>query len=238
LVTLTHDFGPHCSVGFFYGYNTGKTVAGNGRLDYRGNVFGLTSVGRFEGKRPVTLKAALVATDLRFDAVRNGSVVHDQALRSLSGQLTASVEVYRDGRLSCAPLLGFVQGRSTSAAFAEAGSGALLNVESTERHSARALAGVGFGYILSNDLTLDATFAYEHEFTDAPAVVTATFADARETLPMSIDRATLDRGTTSASLGASWKIDNSVTLRLSAETRGNRELHKDYRYNAGLNYRF
>lgn len=238
LVTLTHDFGPHCSVGFFYGYNTGKTVAGNGRLDYRGNVFGLTSVGRFDGKRPVTLKAALVATDLRFDAVRNGAVAHDQALRSLSGQLTASVEVYREGRLSCTPLLGFVQGRSTSAAFAEAGSGALLNVESTERHSARALAGIGFGYILSNDLTLDATFAYEHEFADAPAVVTATFADARETLPMSIGRATLDRGTTSASLGAAWKIDNRVTLRLSAETRGNRELHKDYRYNAGLNVRF
>lgn len=238
LVTLTHDFGPHCSVGFFFGYNTGKTVANNANLDYRGNVFGLTSVGRYEGKCPVTLKAAVVASDIRFDAVRSGSTANDQTLRSLSGQLTASLELYKEGRLTFSPLVGFVQGRSTSDAFAEAGSGARLNVDALERKSARGLAGLGATYLLSNDLQLDVAFAYEYEFADAPAAVTASFADAAATVPMTIERALVDRSTTSGTLGANWKIDNSVTLRLSAEARGNRELHKDYRYNVGLNFRF
>jgi autotransporter-associated beta strand protein len=238
LVTLTRDFGPHCSVGFFFGYNTGKTVANNANLDYRGNVFGLTSVGRYEGKHPVTLKAAVVSSDIRFDAVRNGSTANDQTLRSLSGQLTASLELYKEGRLTFSPLLGFVQGRSTSDAFAEAGSGARLNVNALERKSARGLAGLGATYILSNDLQLDFAFAYEYEFADAPTAATASFVDAATTVPMTIEHALVDRSTTSGTLGANWKIDNSVTLRLSAEARGNRELHKDYRYNVGLNVRF
>jgi outer membrane autotransporter protein len=238
VVTLTRDFGPHCSVGFFYGYNTGKTAASNARLDYRGNVFGLTSLGRFEGKHPITLKAAVVATDLRFDAVRNGSTANDQKLRSLSGQLTASIELYKDARLSFSPLIGYVQGRSTSDAFSETGSGARLNVSAMHRDTARALAGVGASYILSNDLTLDASFAYEHEFATDPATVTARFADSFVEVPMTLERTVGDRSTTSASLGASWKIDNAITLRLGAEVRGNRELTKDYRYNVGLNYRF
>ena len=238
LVTLTHDFGPHCSVGFFFGYNTGKTVANNANLDYRGNVFGLTSVGRYEGKHPVTLKAAVVASDIRFDAVRNGSTANDQTIRALSGQLTASLELYKEGRLTFSPLLGFVQGRSTSDAFAEAGSGARLNVNALERKSARGLAGLGATYILSNDLQLDVAFAYEYEFADAPTGVTASFVDAAATVPMTIEHALVDRSTTSGTLGANWKIDNSITLRLSAEARGNRELHKDYRYNVGLNVRF
>jgi hypothetical protein len=238
LVTLTRDFGPHCSVGFFFGYNTGKTVANNANLDYRGNVFGLTSVGRYDGKHPVTLKAAIVASDIRFDAVRSGSTANDQTLRSLSGQLTASLELYKEGRLTFSPLLGFVQGRSTSDAFAEAGSGARLNVDAMERNSARGIAGVGATYLLSNDLQLDVAFAYEHEFADAPTAVAASFVDAAATVPMTLERAPVDRGTTSGTLGANWKIDNGVTLRLSAEARGNRELHKDYRYNVGLNVRF
>ena len=238
LVTLTRDFGPHCSVGFFFGYNTGKTVANNANLDYRGNVFGLTSVGRYEGKHPVTLKAAVVASDIRFDAVRNGSTANDQTIRALSGQLTASLELYKEGRLTFSPLLGFVQGRSTSDAFAEAGAGARLNVNALERKSARGLAGLGATYILSNDLQLDVAFAYEYEFADAPTGVTASFVDAAATVPMTIEHALVDRSTTSGTLGANWKIDNSITLRLSAEARGNRELHKDYRYNVGLNVRF
>ena len=238
LVTLTRDFGPHCSVGFFFGYNTGKTVANNANLDYRGNVFGLTSAGRYEGKHPVTLKAAVVASDIRFDAVRNGSTANDQTIRALSGQLTASLELYKEGRLTFSPLLGFVQGRSTSDAFAEAGSGARLNVNALERKSARGLAGLGATYILSHDLQLDVAFAYEYEFADAPTAVTASFVDAAATVPMTIEHALVDRSTTSGTLGANWKIDNSITLRLSAEARGNRELHKDYRYNVGLNFRF
>lgn len=238
LVTLTHDFGPHCSVGFFFGYNTGKTVANNANLDYRGNVFGLTSVGRYEGKHPVTLKAAVVASDIRFDSVRNGSTANDQTIRALSGQLTASLELYKEGRLTFSPLLGFVQGRSTSDAFAEAGSGARLNVNALERKSARGLAGLGATYILSHDLQLDVAFAYEYEFADAPTGVTASFVDAAATVPMTIEHALVDRSTTTGTLGANWKIDNSITLRLSAEARGNRELHKDYRYNVGLNVRF
>jgi hypothetical protein len=238
LVTLTYDCGMHCSLGFFYGYNTGKTVASNARFDYRGSVFGLTSVGRFEGKHPITLKAAVVATDIRFDAVRNGSTTNDQALRALSGQLTACLELYKEGRLTFSPLLGFVQGRSTSAAFAEAGSGARLNIDALERNSARGLAGVGATYLLSNDLQLDIAFAYEYEFAEAPTTVTASFADAATTVPMTLERSLVDRGTTSSTLGANWKIDDGVTLRLSAEARGNRELHKDHRYNVGLNVRF
>jgi len=238
LVTLTRDFGPHCSVGFFFGYNTGKTVANNANLDYRGYVFGLTSVGRYEGRHPVALKAAVVAGDFRFDAVRNGSTANDQRLQSLSGQLTASLELYKEGRLNLSPLLGFVQGRSTSDAFAEAGSGARLNVNAMQRNSARGIAGLGATYILSNDLQLDVAFAYEYEFADAPTAVTASFVDAAATVPMTIEHALVDRSTTSGTLGANWKMDNSITLRVSAEARGNRELHKDYRYNVGLNFRF
>jgi hypothetical protein len=68
--------------------------------------------------------------------------------------------------------------------------------------------------------------------------VTASFADAAATVPMTLERSLVDRGTTSSTLGANWKIDDGVTLRLSAEARGNRELHKDHRYNVGLNVRF
>jgi autotransporter-associated beta strand protein len=243
LVTVAYDFGPHCSVGFFYGQNHGKTVAANAHVDYRGGIFGLTSVGRIPGAYPVTLKGAVVASELRFDATRvgptdAGSAVSHHPLRSLGGQFTAAVELHKDGRLTVSPTLGFVQGRSTTAAFAEAGAGANLSVDAMAQDSSRLVAGLGLTYLASTDLVFDLSAAYEHEFASDAGVVSASFLDAAQTVPMTMDRAIADRDSTTFGLGASWKLDNSTTVRLGAEVRGNRELTKDYRYNASVNVRF
>jgi len=243
LVTVAYDFGPHCSVGFFYGQNHGKTVAANAHVDYRGGIFGLTSVGRIPGAYPVTLKGAVVASELRFDATRvgptdAGSAVSHHPLRSLGGQFTAAVELHKDGRLTVSPTLGFVQGRSTTAAFAEAGAGANLSVDAMAQDSSRLVAGLGLTYLASTDLVFDLSAAYEHEFASDAGVVSASFLDAAQTVPMTMDRAIADRDSTTFGVGASWKLDNSTTVRLGAEVRGNRELTKDYRYNASVNVRF
>lgn len=243
LVTVAYDFGPRCSVGFFYGQNNGKTVAANAHVDYRGGIFGLTSVGRIPGAYPVTLKGAVVASELRFDATRvgptaAGSAVSHHPLRSLGGQITAAVELHKDGRLTVSPTLGFVQGRSTTAAFAEAGAGANLSVDAMAQDSSRLVAGLGLTYLASTDLVFDLSAAYEHEFASDAGVVSASFLDAAQTVPMTMDRAIGDRDSTTFGLGASWKLDNSTTVRLGAEVRGNRELTKDYRYNASVNVRF
>jgi hypothetical protein len=244
LVTVAYDFGRHCSVGFFYGQNRGKTVAAASRIDYRGGVFGLTSVGRLDGAYPVTLKGALVASDLRFDATRTMeepigvSAVSARKVRALGGQLTIAVEAYKDGRLTFSPTLGFVQGRSTSAAFAEAGDGANLSVEAMAQDSSRLVAGFGLTYLASTDLVFDLSAAFEHEYASDAGSVTASFANAAQVVPMTMTRAIGDRDSTTCGLGASWKLDHSTTVRLGAEVRGNRELTKDYRYNASVNVRF
>ncbi|GBL43913.1 hypothetical protein EMGBD4_14120 [Verrucomicrobiota bacterium] len=50
-----------------------------------------------------------------------GSATNRQKLRSLGGQLTAAVELYKDGRITFSPMLGFVHSRATTDAFAESG---------------------------------------------------------------------------------------------------------------------
>jgi len=243
LVTVAYDFGPHCSVGFFYGQNQGKTVAANTRVDYRGGVFGLTSVGRIPGAYPVTIKGAVVASELRFDATRvgptgDGSSVAHRPLRSLGGQVTIAMEAFKDGRLTFSPTLGFVQGRSTAAAFAEAGAGANLSVEAMAQDSSRLVAGFGLTYLASTDFIFDLSAAYEHEYAADAGSVSASFLGAAQDVPMTMTRALGDRDSTTCGAGVSWKLDNSTTVRLGAEVRGNRELTKDYRYNASVNVRF
>jgi hypothetical protein len=243
-VTAAFDFGPHCSVGFFYGQNHGKTAAAAAQIDYRGGVFGLTSVGRIPGAYPVTLKGAVVASDLRFDATRAGAVggassaASRQKLRSLGGQLTASVELYKDGRLSFSPTLGFVHGRSTTDALTESGPGANLALDALEQDSSRLVAGFGLTYLANSQLAFDLTAAYEREYASAVGSATATFAGAASALPMTTVRAIDDRDTATAGLGVSWQFDPRATLRLGTEVRGNREIRKDHRYTAAVNVRF
>ena len=236
LVTVAYDFGKHCSVGFFYGQNHGKTQADAARIDYRGSVFGLTSVGRLEGACPVTFKGAVVASDLELSANRGGSVSGAQGLRSFGGQLTAALELYKDGRVTFSPTVGYVQGRATTAAFAETGTGANLTVDAMAQDSSRVVAGFGLTYLASTDLVFDLSAAYEHEFAADAGSVSATFGGVGA--PMTTTRAIGDRDSTTFGLGASWKLDNSTTVRLGGEVRGNRELRKDYRYNASVNVRF
>jgi len=238
MMTVTYDCGQKSTVGLFYGTNTGKAVAGASHLDFRGSFFGLTSTSQINAVYPVTLKAAVVASDLRFDATRSGSMAQGASLRSLGGQLTAAVQLYKQGRLTFSPTLGYVVGHSTAAAFTESGTSANLAIDALEQRSSRMVAGFAANYLVSNTLTLDFTAAYEHEFAADAGSVSATFAGATSPVAMVIDRPVGDRGTTSASLGANWQIENNITLRLSGEARGNRELHKDYRYNVGLNFRF
>jgi autotransporter-associated beta strand protein len=236
LVTVAYDFSPNCSVGFFFGQNRGKTTAETSRIDYRGSVFGLTSVGRINGAYPVTLKGALVASDLELNATRGGSASGAQKLRSFGGQLTASAEIYKDGRLTVSPTLGFVQGRSTTSAFAEAGTGANLTIDAMAQDSSRVVAGFGLTYLASTNLVFDLSAAFEHEYAADAGSVSATFGGVGT--PLTVTRPLDDRDSTTCGLGASWKLDNSTTVRLGAEVRGNRELRKDYRYNASVNVRF
>ena len=243
-VTAAFDFGPHCSIGFFYGQNHGRTVGNAAQLDYRGGVFGLTSVGRIPGAFPVTLKGAVVASDLRFDASRAGalagagSATNRQKLRSLGGQLTASVELYKDGRISFSPTLGFVHGRATTNAFTETGAGANLALDALAQESSRLVAGFAATYLASSVLVFDLTASFEHEYASAVGSATATFAGAASALPMTTVRGIDDRQTTTLGLGASWQLDPRTTLRVGAEVRGNRELSRDHRYNASVNVRF
>jgi autotransporter-associated beta strand protein len=236
LVTVAYDFSPNCSVGFFFGQNRGKTTAETSRIDYRGSVFGLTSVGRINGAYPVTLKGAVVASDLELNATRGGSASGAQKLRSFGGQLTASAEIYKDGRLTVSPTLGFVQGRSTTSAFAEAGTGANLTIDAMAQDSSRVVAGFGLTYLASTNLVFDLSAAFEHEYATDAGSVSATFGGVGT--PLTVTRPLDDRDSTTCGLGASWKLDNSTTVRLGAEVRGNRELRKDYRYNASVNVRF
>jgi uncharacterized protein with beta-barrel porin domain len=68
--------------------------------------------------------------------------------------------------------------------------------------------------------------------------VNASFVGAAVAVPMTVERSVGDRDTATIGLGASWKLDQSTSLRLGAEWRGNREYGKDYRYNASVNVRF
>ena len=236
LVAVAYEFSPRYSVGFFYGHNLGKTVADTARIDYRGSVFGLTSVGRFGTAYPVTLKGALVASDLRFEASRHGSTSGSQNLRSLGGQLTGSVELYKNDRLSFSPTLGYVLGRSTTDAFTESGTGANLSLDAMTQDSSRLVAGLGLTYLATTVLTFELSAAYEHEYASDAGSVSATFGGAG--IPMTVVRAIEDRDSTTLGLGASLKMDNRSTFRLGAEVRGNREFRKDCRYNASVNVRF
>jgi len=236
LVAVAYEFSPRYSVGFFYGHNLGKTVADTARIDYRGSVFGLTSVGRFGTAYPVTLKGALVASDLRFEATRHGSTSGSQNLRSLGGQLTGSVELFKNDRLSFSPTLGYVLGRSTMDAFTESGTGANLSLDAMTQDSSRLVAGLGLTYLATTVLTFELSAAYEHEYASDAGSVSATFGGAG--VPMTVVRAIEDRDSTTLGLGASLQMNNRSTFRLGAEVRGNREFRKDCRYNASVNVRF
>jgi len=236
LVAVAYEFSPRYSVGFFYGHNLGKTVADTARIDYRGSVFGLTSVGRFGTAYPVTLKGALVASDLRFEATRHGSTSGSQNLRSLGGQLTGSVELFKNDRLSFSPTLGYVLGRSTMDAFTESGTGANLSLDAMTQDSSRLVAGFGLTYLATTVLTFELSAAYEHEYASDAGSVSATFGGAG--VPMTVVRAIEDRDSTTLGLGASLQMNNRSTFRLGAEVRGNREFRKDCRYNASVNVRF
>lgn len=184
----------------------------------------------------------MVASDLRFEASRaqgepiGTSTSGQRKVRSVGGQLTASAEIYKDGRLTVSPTLGFVQGRSTTSAFAEAGTGVNLTIDAMAQDSSRVVAGFGLTYLASTNLVFDLSAAFEHEYAADAGSVSATFGGVGT--PLTVTRPLDDRDSTTCGLGASWKLDNSTTVRLGTEVRGNRELRKDYRYNASVNVRF
>jgi hypothetical protein len=249
-VALSYQCDPNWKVGFFYGSNTGNTKSTYSSTEFKGDVLGLTLDGTIPFSTPVLIKAAIAQSNIKFDTRRTSilgvsgdesidsstgvSTSTNSGLKSVSAQISASMKFAREDGLSISPVLGLVYGRSTSDAFAEAGTGLNLDIDEMTNSSTRLILGASLGYYSTADTALSLSVGLEKQLGSVARSVNANL----DGNAFSIVDAGDDGIVTNIGLGASVGLGNDATFNLGAEFRAGNNYTGDRRINASFNKRF
>lgn len=250
---ISYSYDPQWKAGLFYGRNSGHTNALSSTNSVSGDVLGLSLEGSIAYRYPISVKAAISTSNLRFDSSRTMALANsgDDAITSTTGtssstnnklsgtsaQIGASMEVYKKDRLSVSPSLGLVYGSSKSDAFTETGTGANLAVGAMSSNATRAVLGVNIGFEASTNLGLNLSLGLEKQLGSNADSVTANFAGSPSS-SFSVAGNDSNSVVTNLGLGATLHLTNGFTANLSAEFRSGNDTNQDQRVNVSLNRKF
>ena len=245
---------PRWKASLFFGHNVGSINSAANSTNLNGNVVGLSLNGSVDWHYPVSLKAAITSSSLRFgsnrtmttatsgdDQIVSGtgtSSAADTKLTDTSAQVSASMLVYTKGRLSLSPTVGLVYGTSKTDAFTETGTGANLAVAGMSSNSTRGVIGLGLGYEVSAELALSMSLGLEKQLNSDADSVSATFAGARDANFSVVRRDTSGNVTSTLGFGLSYRLPEGYSANLNAEFRNASSFDKDKRVNLSINRRF
>jgi autotransporter-associated beta strand protein len=245
---------PRWKASLFFGHNVGSINSAANSTNLNGNVVGLSLNGSVDWHYPVSLKAAITSSSLRFgsnrtmttatsgdDQIVSGtgtSSAADTKLTDTSAQVSASMLVYTKGRLSLSPTVGLVYGTSKTDAFTETGTGANLAVAGMSSNSTRGVIGLGVGYEVSAELALSMSLGLEKKLNSDADSVSATFAGARDANFSVVGRDTSGNVTSTLGFGLSYRLPEGYSANLNAEFRNASSFDKDKRVNLSINRRF
>ena len=251
---FSYHLNPRWKAGLFFGHNVGRINSAANSTNINGNVVGLSLNGSVDWHYPVSLKAAISSSSLRFgsnrsmvtatsgdDQIVSGtgtSSSADNKLTDTSAQVSASMLVYTKGRLSLSPSVGLVYGTSKTDAFTETGTGANLAVAGMSSNSTRGVLGLGVGYEVSAELALSMSLGLEKQLNSNAESVSATFAGARDANFSVTGRDTSGSVISTLGLGVSYRLPEGYSANLSAEFRSANPFHNDKRVNLSINRRF
>ncbi len=251
---FSYHLNPRWKAGLFFGHNVGSINSAANSTNINGNVVGLSLNGSVDWHYPVSLKAAISSSSLRFgsnrsmvtatsgdDQIVSGtgtSSAADTKLTDTSAQVSASMLVYTKGRLSLSPSVGLVYGTSKTDAFTETGTGANLAVAGMSSNSTRGVIGLGVGYEVSAELALSMSLGLEKKLNSDADSVSATFAGARDANFSVVGRDTSGSVISTLGLGISYRLPDGYSANLNAEFRSANPFHNDKRVNLSINRRF
>ena len=250
---ISYSYDPQWKAGLFYGHNSGHMNALSSTNSVSGDVLGLSLQGSIAYRYPISVKAAISTSNLRFDSSRTMALANsgDDAITSTTGtssstnnkltgtsaQIGASMEVYNKDRLSVSPTLGLVYGSSKSDAFTETGTGANLAVGAMSSNATRAVVGVKIGFEASTNLGLSLSLGLEKQLGSNADSVTANFVGSPSS-SFSVAGNDSNSVVTNLGLGATLHLTNGFTANLSAEFRSGNDHNQDKRVNVSLNRKF
>ena len=245
---------PRWKASLFFGHNVGSINSAANSTNLNGDVVGLSLNGSVDWHYPVSLKAAISSSSLRFgsnrtmttatsadDQIVSGTGTSSSAnnkLTDTSAQVSASMLVYTKGRLSLSPSVGLVYGTSKTDAFTETGTGANLAVAGMSSNSTRGVLGLGLGYEVSAELALSMSLGLEKQLNSNADSVSATFAGARDANFSVVGPDTSGSVISTLGLGVSYRLPEGYSANLNAEFRNASPYHKDKRVNLSINRRF
>ena len=251
---FSYHLNPRWKAGLFFGHNVGSINSAANSTNLNGNVVGLSLNGSVDWHYPVSLKAAISSSSLRFGSTRTmttatsgddqivsgtgSSSSADTKLTDTSAQVSASMLVYTKGRLSLSPSVGLVYGTSKTDAFTETGTGANLAVAGMSSNSTRGVIGLGVGYEVSAELALSMSLGLEKKLNSDADSVSATFAGARDANFSVVGRDTSGSVISTLGLGISYRLPDGYSANLNAEFRSANPFHNDKRVNLSINRRF
>jgi autotransporter-associated beta strand protein len=251
---FSYHLNPRWKAGLFFGHNVGSINSAANSTNLNGNVVGLSLNGSVDWHYPVSLKAAISSSSLRFGSTRTmttatsgddqivsgtgSSSSADTKLTDTSAQVSASMLIYTKGRLSLSPSVGLVYGTSKSDAFTETGTGANLAVAGMSSNSTRGVIGLGVGYEVSAELALSMSLGLEKKLNSDDNSVSATFAGARDANFSVVGRDTSGSVISTLGLGISYRLPEGYSANLNAEFRSANPFHNDKRVNLSINRRF
>lgn len=246
VLRLGYEAGPLTSVGLVLAH----TRATLGGLESAGEIYGLTVAQRLSPDSRWSLDAGLSWSDLAFGGSRAqwlGSSVDnaialegatasasDVAARGFGCQATARLAAYRGEKLAVGLAAGVVHGRVRTAAFDEAGTGALLAVDSGVRESTKAVVGLNLGVRPCAWFDMAVSAGFEHEMGSDGAHLDATFAGQA----FRVNDNPVDRDTTVLGVRITSQLDTALFLQLGAEVRNNAGYDHDRRFSLNLSTRF
>ncbi len=251
---ISYHLNSRWKAGLFYGHNIGRINSLSSSTNLNGGVVGLSLNGSIDWVYPVSLRAAITSSSLRFGSTRTmatatsgddqivtGSGTSTSAnnkLTDTSAQVSASMLVFTKGRLSLTPSVGLVHGSSKTDAFTESGTGANLAVAGMSANSTRGVLGLGVGYEVSAELALSLSLGVEKQLNSNAESVSATFAGARDANFSVTGRDTSGSVISTLGLGVSYRLPEGYSANLNAEFRSANPYHNDKRVNLSINRRF
>lgn len=250
LLGATCDLGPSTTLGFFVGVNDGRFTTRHSRTDLGGSVHGVTFVHRLADVHPTVLKACLAWANLDFTTVRSmnlgdsgdseivlsgaSSIARDVPLTAFAIQATADIQLAQGPGYELTGMVGFLRGRSTLGAFAEAGGGANLSVSVEPDETSRGTLGLSLAYVPTLETSFVLTAAWEREMGDPGTRLSAQIAGE----DFAVQDSFFARDTGLLGLTFAQQYSGQVSLQFSAEFRFNRDASNDRRYNLSVTKRF
>ena len=240
-VAVNYELHDTMGVGFFLGFNDGKSSTANLDMKMKGTVFGLNAYKNFLSKNPVTLKAAVTTTRLSFDSVRMlygdaTSNANSQKVAGMGAELTAAIQLYKQDGLTVSPMVGLVYGSSKADNFSETGSSFALSVHDLKSNSTNGILGLSVDCVANARLAFNFLAAYEKILSGGNDELSASSVGG-----LSPDLAIIDqKSKTIFTLGAGISFRNSVRsmINFGAQFRSSSDYSKDLRLNASYIKKF